>query len=43
MASASDIRLIVSDVDGVWTDGRIIYAGDRIEIKEFNVRRRAGG
>ncbi len=38
MASASDIRLIVSDVDGVWTDGRIIYAGDRIEIKEFNVR-----
>jgi 3-deoxy-D-manno-octulosonate 8-phosphate phosphatase (KDO 8-P phosphatase) len=33
----SDIRLIVSDVDGVWTDGRIIY-GDRIEIKEFNVR-----
>jgi 3-deoxy-D-manno-octulosonate 8-phosphate phosphatase (KDO 8-P phosphatase) len=38
MARASDIRLIVSDVDGVWTDGRIIYAGDRIEIKEFNVR-----
>lgn len=38
MGSASDIRLIVSDVDGVWTDGRIIYAGDRIEIKEFNVR-----
>lgn len=38
MASASDIRLIVSDIDGVWTDGRIIYAGDRIEIKEFNVR-----
>lgn len=38
MAHASDIRLIVSDVDGVWTDGRIIYAGDRIEIKEFNVR-----
>ena len=38
MTTASDIRLIVSDVDGVWTDGRIIYAGDRIEIKEFNVR-----
>ena len=38
MASASDIRLIVSDVDGVWTDGRIIYAGERTEIKEFNVR-----
>ena len=28
MASALDIRIIVSDVDGVWTDGRIIYAGD---------------
>jgi 3-deoxy-D-manno-octulosonate 8-phosphate phosphatase (KDO 8-P phosphatase) len=37
MASA-DIRLIISDVDGVWTDGKIIYAGDRTEIKEFNVR-----
>lgn len=38
MANASDIKLIVSDVDGVWTDGKIIYAGERSEIKEFNVR-----
>jgi 3-deoxy-D-manno-octulosonate 8-phosphate phosphatase (KDO 8-P phosphatase) len=38
MARASDIRLIVSDVDGVWTDGRIIYSGERSETKEFNVR-----
>lgn len=38
MPSASDIRLIVSDVDGVWTDGRIIYSADGSEIKEFNVR-----
>lgn len=38
MAKASDIRLIISDVDGVWTDGRIIYASDGREIKEFNVR-----
>ena len=38
MTTASDIRLIVSDVDGVWTDGRIIYVGDGNEIKEFNVR-----
>ena len=37
-ARATDIRLIVSDVDGVWTDGRIIYAGETREIKEFNVR-----
>src|SRR5438552_285909 len=36
--SATDIRLIVSDVDGVWTDGRIIYDGEHREIKEFNVR-----
>jgi 3-deoxy-D-manno-octulosonate 8-phosphate phosphatase (KDO 8-P phosphatase) len=38
MSTATDIRLIVSDVDGVWTDGRIIYASDGHEIKEFNVR-----
>jgi len=36
--SASRIKLIVSDVDGVWTDGKIIYAGEQREIKEFNVR-----
>ena len=33
-----NIKLIVSDVDGVWTDGRIIYTSDGAEIKEFNVR-----
>ena len=38
MAKAADIKLIVSDVDGVWTDGRIIYAGERGESKEFHVR-----
>jgi len=38
MASARDIKLIISDVDGVWTDGKIIYGGERTEIKEFNVR-----
>ena len=37
MAKASEIRLIVSDVDGVWTDGKIIYSDVR-ETKEFNVR-----
>jgi len=35
---AAEIRLIISDVDGVWTDGKIIYVGDRSEVKEFNVR-----
>jgi 3-deoxy-D-manno-octulosonate 8-phosphate phosphatase (KDO 8-P phosphatase) len=38
MPHASSIRLVISDVDGVWTDGRIIYVGERNEIKEFNVR-----
>jgi 3-deoxy-D-manno-octulosonate 8-phosphate phosphatase (KDO 8-P phosphatase) len=37
-ARATDIRLIISDVDGVWTDGKIIYSGDTREIKQFNVR-----
>jgi 3-deoxy-D-manno-octulosonate 8-phosphate phosphatase (KDO 8-P phosphatase) len=38
MSKPAQIKLIISDVDGVWTDGRIIYAGDGNEIKEFNVR-----
>ena len=37
-SKASDIKLIVSDVDGVWTDGKIIYSGEQRETKEFNVR-----
>ncbi|MFA6955540.1 MAG: HAD-IIIA family hydrolase [Thermoanaerobaculia bacterium] len=35
---AGRIKLIVTDVDGVWTDGRIVYAGSEQEIKNFNVR-----
>lgn len=35
---ALSIRLIVSDVDGVWTDGKIIYEGEHRESKEFHVR-----
>lgn len=38
MPTAADIKLIISDVDGVWTDGRIIYTSGGDEIKEFNVR-----
>jgi 3-deoxy-D-manno-octulosonate 8-phosphate phosphatase (KDO 8-P phosphatase) len=38
MPHANDIRLIVSDVDGVWTNGQIIYLGEHREIKAFNVR-----
>ena len=38
MTRADQIRLIISDVDGVWTDGKIVYAGETREIKAFNVR-----
>lgn len=38
MIHPSEIRLIVTDIDGVWTDGRIIYTSGGDEIKEFNVR-----
>ncbi|HKS24520.1 MAG TPA: phenylphosphate carboxylase subunit delta [Thermoanaerobaculia bacterium] len=38
MPVAANIRIIVSDVDGVWTDGKIIYSGEQREIKNFNVR-----
>jgi 3-deoxy-D-manno-octulosonate 8-phosphate phosphatase (KDO 8-P phosphatase) len=34
----SAVRLVLLDVDGVLTDGRIVYTGDGDEIKSFNVR-----
>lgn len=33
-----DIRLLLLDVDGVMTDGRIIYDGNGLETKFFNVK-----
>jgi len=33
-----DIRLLLLDVDGVMTDGRIIYDGNGLETKCFNVK-----
>lgn len=33
-----DIRLLLLDVDGVLTDGGIIYDGNGLETKVFNVR-----
>ena len=32
------IRMLVIDVDGVLTDGRIIYSEDGVELKAFHVR-----
>src|SRR5947209_14562821 len=36
------IELLVVDVDGVLTDGRIIYADDGTELKQFHVRDGSG-
>lgn len=38
MPSPRSIRLILTDVDGVWTDGRIIYSSEDVETKAFSVR-----
>jgi 3-deoxy-D-manno-octulosonate 8-phosphate phosphatase (KDO 8-P phosphatase) len=38
MIHPSSIRLLVTDLDGVWTDGSIIYSSDGTETKEFHVR-----
>ncbi|MCH7399759.1 HAD hydrolase family protein [Belliella sp. DSM 107340] len=35
---AKEIRLIITDVDGVLTDGGIIYDDNRLESKKFNVK-----
>ncbi|MFA6223219.1 MAG: 3-deoxy-8-phosphooctulonate synthase [Desulfomonilaceae bacterium] len=32
------IKLIIFDVDGVLTDGKIVFAGNDLEIKSFHVR-----
>jgi 3-deoxy-D-manno-octulosonate 8-phosphate phosphatase (KDO 8-P phosphatase) len=32
------IRMIVSDVDGVWTDGSVLYGARDVELKAFHVR-----
>jgi 3-deoxy-D-manno-octulosonate 8-phosphate phosphatase (KDO 8-P phosphatase) len=32
------IKLILCDVDGVLTNGEIIYTGKKVEIKKFNVQ-----
>ena len=34
----ASIRLLALDVDGVLTDGGIIYTADNVEIKQFNVK-----
>lgn len=41
-ARAARVRLLVLDVDGVLTDGRIVYADDGTEVKRFHVRDGSG-
>jgi 3-deoxy-D-manno-octulosonate 8-phosphate phosphatase (KDO 8-P phosphatase) len=41
-AKAARIRLLLFDVDGVLTDGRIVLPGDGTETKAFHVRDGAG-
>ena len=38
MTEFSDIRLLVMDVDGVMTDGKITYTSDGQELKSFNIK-----
>ena len=35
---ASAVRLVIFDVDGVFTDGRLVYTAEGEEIKVFHVR-----
>ena len=38
MTEYADIRLLVMDVDGVMTDGKITYTSDGRELKSFNIK-----
>jgi YrbI family 3-deoxy-D-manno-octulosonate 8-phosphate phosphatase len=41
-ARAARVRLLLLDVDGVLTDGGIVYADDGAELKRFHVRDGSG-
>ncbi|MGB1174802.1 MAG: KdsC family phosphatase [Luminiphilus sp.] len=38
MTDYADIQLLVMDVDGVMTDGKVTYASDGQELKSFNIK-----
>jgi len=38
MTDYAGIRLLVMDIDGVMTDGRVTYTSDGQELKSFNVK-----
>ena len=33
-----NINLVITDIDGVWTDGGMYYSEEGVEIKKFNTR-----
>jgi len=35
---AAKVKLIILDVDGVMTDGRVVYANDGVETKFFDIK-----
>ncbi len=37
-----DIKLILTDIDGVWTDGGMFYDNTDLEFKKFNTKDSAG-
>ena len=37
-----DIKLILTDIDGVWTDGGMFYDSTDLEFKKFNTKDSAG-
>ena len=38
MSERSPIKLLVLDVDGVMTDGKVTYTIDGQELKSFNIK-----
>ena len=42
VARAAKIELLILDVDGILTDGRLIYSNDGMESKSFHVRDGSG-
>ena len=38
MNNYADIRLLIMDVDGVMTDGKVTYTSDGQELKSFNIK-----
>jgi len=42
MILKNKIKLFITDIDGVWTDGSMYYSDDGIELKRFNTYDSAG-